>query len=162
VRALVSSFLVCALALTACGGAAATTTPPATASHHASGPSANSSNAVHVDDPAHIAGTWSYIYSSSCDDMRGHGEVVWTWNHDTAEYSETGWVEWDSGDPGHSDWACTLRWEATTEELVGVCPDKTGESTTSRWVELPEAGGLRAWELAWSSGDCSYSGIARR
>jgi len=160
----VRALLVLSFLLMACGGGTATTSPAATpASHGPTGPSANSSNAGHVNDPAHIDGTWSYTTSSTCDTLTAHGEVIWAWDHDAAEYLETGWAEWDTGDPAHVDWTCTLRWEATTEELVGICPEKTGETTSIRWRELPETGGLRAWELAWTtSAGCSYSGIARR
>jgi hypothetical protein len=156
-----ASPVVAALFLAACGSAAATTPPPAAAGP---GPSGNSSNASHVADPAHIEGPlWSYTTSSTCDTRTSHGELHWVWDHATSTYIESGWAEWDTGDPVHVDWTCILRWESTSEELVGECPEKTGEPTLVRWRELPPTAGLHAWQLDWvTDGDCVMSAIARR
>lgn len=150
-----------AIVLSACGGAAATTPPPASSDE----PRGNASNAGHVPDPAHIEGPlWSYTTSSTCDTRTSHGELTWVWDRATSTYLESGWAEWDTGDPVHVDWACVLRWESSTEELVGECPEKTGAPTLVRWREVAPVGGLHAWQLDWvTEGDgCVMTAIARR
>jgi hypothetical protein len=151
---------ILALLLAACGGAASATPPPATAAE----PRGNSSNAGHVADPAHIEGPeWSYTTASTCDSRTSHGELTWTWNASNSTYLEVGWAEWDTGDPVHVDWSCVLRWESTSEELVGECPEKTGGPTLVRWRELAPTGGLHAWQLDWTTTDgCTMTAIARR
>jgi hypothetical protein len=112
------------------------------------------------DDPAHVAGRWSYRTESNCGPVAGVGELLFRWDAADGRYDERGCVYW-----AHSHetiyWWGPQRYDAAGRSLAGRNRNSLGDEVDGHW-QL-EGDGPERLVVSWNqTNGCHGRGVATR
>ena len=148
------------LALVACRSRSAPESRPSRTSVAPEPSAAPSAPTPAPDDPAHVAGRWTYRTESNCGRVAGVGELLFRWDADDGRYYERGCVYWaDSHETIY--WWGPQRYDATGRSLAGRNRNSLGDEVDGHW-QL-EGDGPEQLVVSWNqTNGCHGRGVATR